>query len=463
MTMTLTDLDDLALTVRDRNSRSYIAEAITAYRAGALRSAIISTWIAVAYDLYAKIRELAAQGDADAKAFVKELDAAIDQNSRGEDGAVPRLQKIENSLLDKAQEDFEFLSRQEHTDLKRLKEDRNLCAHPAFTKQEELFQPSPEQVRTHITHAITHLLQHPPVQGKNALARLKQDLLQASFPQDDAAVSAFMRSKYFTHIKDSLLDNFITVFLKILIKGVEPDLKGRETSVLRCLAAAREYSPARYEAKMAEQLPRLAEDLEDPKLRRVIRLFGMEPRCWRWLSRALHMRFQTIVKAFRYAEDGSRDYIFEGLVIDELRPLLLDALGRLEQHEQIAIIARRPHPEFADAAIAIYRSAGGWREAESLAKNLILPLADCYTAEHIGRIVEAILANSQIREANDSPQLVAELFQKTARIHPAAIVHWEELAQGLLDNRKTYSALTEAMREAGMTLPTRRTKRADDD
>lgn len=204
MATTLTDLDDLALTVRDRNSRSYIAEAITAYRAGAFRSAIISAWIAVCYDLYVKIRELAGQGDREAKAFAAELDAAIEQHSRGEEGAVARLQKIENGLLDKAYDEFEFLSRQEHTDLKRLKEDRNLCAHPAFTKQDLLYQPSPEQVRTYIAHAVTHLLQHPPVQGKNALARLKQDLLQASFPQEDAAVSAFMRHKYFNHIKDSL-------------------------------------------------------------------------------------------------------------------------------------------------------------------------------------------------------------------------------------------------------------------
>jgi hypothetical protein len=47
----VSDLDELLLSVRDPTSKSYILEAINAYRGGALRSAIISTWIAVSYDI----------------------------------------------------------------------------------------------------------------------------------------------------------------------------------------------------------------------------------------------------------------------------------------------------------------------------------------------------------------------------------------------------------------------------
>ncbi len=54
----LTDLDELVLTVRDKVSLSYILEAVNTYRAGAYRAAIVSTWIAVSYDIIAKIREL---------------------------------------------------------------------------------------------------------------------------------------------------------------------------------------------------------------------------------------------------------------------------------------------------------------------------------------------------------------------------------------------------------------------
>jgi hypothetical protein len=451
---TLNDLEDLVLTVRDRNTRSYITEAITAYRAGALRSALISTWIAVAYDLIAKIRELASQGDTEAGAFVKELDEAIEQHVRGEAGAVPRLQKIENDLLDKGFNQFEFLSRQEYIDLVRLKDDRNLCAHPAFTKQELLFQPSPELVRSHIAHAVNHLLQHPPVQGKNALARLKQDLLQPSFPKDQSAVSAFMELKYLKHIKPALLNNFITVFLKILLKDAEPDLRGKEDDVLRCLSAVRQHNPDLYETKMAEQVRRLTQDLPDAQLKRVIRLFSLDSRCWNWLDPTLHIRLQTIVQAYTY-DDGASDYLFDGLVIDDLRPQLLAALGRLNEHEQMLVIGRNPRPEFAETAIDLYRAAGSWRGAESLAANLILPLSDVFTPAHIERITEAVAANTEIRDAHGSQEQVTQLFDRTAHIHAATRAYWERLAQRLADAGVGWSLLERAMTAAGMITPPR--------
>ena len=50
----LTDIDSLALAVRDPESKRLVGEALSAYRGGALRSAIVSTWIAVDYDIIAK-------------------------------------------------------------------------------------------------------------------------------------------------------------------------------------------------------------------------------------------------------------------------------------------------------------------------------------------------------------------------------------------------------------------------
>ena len=40
----LTNLDELALTVRDRVAQSYILEAITVYRGGAYSAEIVSAW-----------------------------------------------------------------------------------------------------------------------------------------------------------------------------------------------------------------------------------------------------------------------------------------------------------------------------------------------------------------------------------------------------------------------------------
>ena len=43
--------------------------------------------------------------------------------------------------------------------------------------------------------------------------------------------------RYFNHAKTALLNNFVTVLLKVIIKASEPDLMGHEDAVLRCLVA----------------------------------------------------------------------------------------------------------------------------------------------------------------------------------------------------------------------------------
>ena len=189
-TFGITDFDELILTVRNKISRAYIEEAINAYRSRAYKSAVISTWIAVTYDIIAKIRELASQGDKMALAFVADLDNAITNKN------ITQLSFIESGLLDKAHDDYEFLSTHEYSDLERIKEDRNNCAHPAFIDSDNLFQPTAEIVRAHIVHAILHLLQHQPVQGKAALERILNDIRQPSFPSDQKSVSEFLSDKY---------------------------------------------------------------------------------------------------------------------------------------------------------------------------------------------------------------------------------------------------------------------------
>ena len=84
-------VNDYVQTVRDINTREYIAEAIAAYRARAYRSAIMGTWVAVAYDIIAKIRELAVEGDPTAKKFTTTLDAAIAQKATSPVQAVRAL------------------------------------------------------------------------------------------------------------------------------------------------------------------------------------------------------------------------------------------------------------------------------------------------------------------------------------------------------------------------------------
>src|ERR1700736_4227553 len=78
----LTDLDALLLAVRDPQTKAYLTEAVLAYRVGAYRLAIVGTWTAVAYDIIAKIRELASsEDDAQAREFDAEFDPNVERSN----------------------------------------------------------------------------------------------------------------------------------------------------------------------------------------------------------------------------------------------------------------------------------------------------------------------------------------------------------------------------------------------
>jgi hypothetical protein len=86
------------------------SEALACYKAGANRAAIISTWIAVTFDIVDKLRELALAGDKAASDIIENFDEITAAND------VPRAQRFERELLDVAKDKFELISPQEHVE-----------------------------------------------------------------------------------------------------------------------------------------------------------------------------------------------------------------------------------------------------------------------------------------------------------------------------------------------------------
>jgi len=452
----LVDLDELVQTVRDINTREYIAEAIAAYRARAYRSAIMGTWVAVAHDIIGKIRELAVQGDAAAVTFTTALDTAIAQKATNSVQAIKALQGIENDLLNQALNSFEFITPQEHTDLDRLKQDRNQCAHPAFVTDMLLFQPSPELVRAHIAHAIHHLLAHPPTQGKNALARLKSDLMQPSFPTDQKAVNEFMEMRYFNHAKTALLDNFVTVLLKVLIKASEPDLIGHEDAVLRCLVAFAIAQSNIFKMRMVEQLPRLTDLSGDGELKRVFRILPVDKRCWSWLSQPTRIKLERIVQTFQY-DAGSVGSMLGALKVDELRPKFVARVVSFTEADREALLSRHHRPEFVDAAIDLYSGVQHFRDSDRIGSAVIKPIAALMNADQVQRLLAAAGSNRQIYMAGSiTSEVLLDLLEKTADLREATKAAWQGFMAAVLANSPSperptaHPSVRRALEEVGL-------------
>lgn len=414
----LSDIDTLALAVRDRESRRLIGEAITAYRGGALRSALMSTWIAVAYDIIAKARELAAQGEAGAKAFAKELDDAIAAKS------IPKLQSIESTLLTKANSDLQLLAPHEHAALSRLQEDRHLCAHPAFVVEDQLYQPSPELVRAHIVHALQHVLVHAPLQGKSAIARFDADLLGPAFPVTADDIGTFVRTKYLDRAKDVLVVNLIKAIIVAPFGAERPKYASKTRTLAIVLREIAKAKTAIYDSTMPGLVADKIEHVPDGVLLSICPYLENDPRIWDWLKGPDRTRIRRLLETSS-VDDLKEHAAFDAFAIPATAAVLLDRFNGFNDTAKASIIAEHPRKELVPAGIVLFQNVGSWRYAEQIGQSVILPLAPCFAAADLQAALAAAADNGQIWDAAGMPEILEQLFDQTKRLLPASRPHWQ--------------------------------------
>ncbi len=437
----LSDLDQLVFSVRDRESSRLIQEAVAAYRGGALRSAIMSVWIAVAYDIIAKARELAVQGEAVPKAFIAKLDGAMTAKD------IKTLMAIEVDLLVTARDDFQFFAPHEFTDLDRLKDDRNLCAHPAFVSEDNLFQPAPELVRAHIVHAINHLLRHAPLQGKNAINRIEADLLSASFPTDPTEIETFLRQRYLDRAKESL----VVVLLKsLLVRPIGADhakYVGKERQIAAALAAVGRAKPVIYDRELPAFALIKANSVGEDRILAFVRMIAAEPRLWEWIGSAAQIRITKLVTEAKPEHIKAFD-LFDGLDVAPLKNIIWGKFQSQSPDWQQSVIADHPRPEFAPFAAALYARAASFRHAESLGAAVVLPLTKYFTAAQVGEILSAVETNSQIKTASGSPAIIEQLYDDTQHLLAQTGERWRQfIAEVVKGNERDYMYAYPGIRE----------------
>ena len=414
----VTDIDVLSLSVRDQESRRLIEEAITAYRGGALRSAIMSAWIAVVHDVFSKARELAAQGDAASITFVSKIDNAIEHKN------IIQMQALERELLDTAKDELQLVTPHEHETLKRIQDDRHMCAHPAFITEDELFQPSPDLVRSHLVHALQCLLIHAPLQGKSALNRFKADVLSPSFPSTQDGIRTFVFAKYLNRSKDALVTNLIKVLLKAPFLEGEDELLRKKRQLAWTLSEVAARKTPIFEEIARPFVGQFFDGVADERLLSICTFLGAEPQLWAWLTEPVKLRLVRLIEQCPI-EDLKEHLVFDAFAVADLADPLLAKFTSYETEERIQLISDNPGKEFVSFGIDIYSAVGSYREAELLGQTVVIPLASHFGEENIRRLLNAILGNSQISYASGTSDVLVEVFKLTASIFPMSRAHWQ--------------------------------------
>lgn len=400
MASPLQDLDELTLRCRDEKARLYIGEAVASYRAGAFRSSIVACWIAVCFDVIEKLRELALAGDKEADKHVQELDLTR------RTGDVTRALRFERELLTIAKDKFELISPLEFVDLERLQADRNRCAHPSLTADDQAYAPAAELARLHIHSAVTHLLQHPPAQGKYALDRLIQDVESEYFPRDGKEARVAFASGPLKKPRESLVRNFVVVLVKVLLNE-SPDYK-RRMRIEAALAATAELHPGIFSATLHERLSALFRSVPDPLLSRTIYFLRDVQDTWQHLEADVVQRVQNYV---RNLPSNAFDDVEFLLRYPPLQSQAKERIQRATRQDINGALFFDMPPEVADRLITIYLASTSFDEANSCAKQLILITADL-TADHVRRLLTSVGTKDQVRGSFQLGPLIANLRTK---------------------------------------------------
>ena len=400
MASPLEDLDELTLRCRDQKARLYIGEAVASYRSGAFRSSIVACWIAVCFDVIEKLRELALAGDKEAEKHVQE----IDLTRRA--GDVTRALKFERELLTIAKDKFELISPLEFIDLERLQADRNRCAHPSLTSDDQAYAPSAELARLHLHSAVTHLLQHPPAQGKYALDRLLRDVESEYFPTNGKEARIAFASGPLKRPRESLVRNFVLVLAKALLSD-SPDYK-RRMRLESALAATAELHPSIFSATLRERLSALFRSVPDASLTSTVYFLRDVKDTWQYLEADVIQRVQNYARNLPSTDYEDLEFLLK------YPPLQVQARQRVQastrQEISGSLFFDMP-AEVADRFITIYLASSSFDDANSCAKQLILCTGD-FTADHVRRLLSSVNKRDQVRSSFQLGPLISNLRGK---------------------------------------------------
>lgn len=411
MASPLADLDELVLKCRDKNAKSYIKEAVSCYKVGAFRSSIVSTWIAVSFDIIDKLKELSLAGDKEAE---KQIDAFEKARRVGD---IATSLKFERDILGVCRDKLELISPVEFIDLNRLQEDRNRCAHPSMTIDSEVFNPSAELARMHIRSAVDHLLQYPPAQGKYALKTLTSEVNSEYFPTNiQKAVVAF-ESSPLKKARDSLIRNFTVVLLKRLINDTKDFKEVRRIST--ALNAIGIIHREIYKSTLTVKLSNIVRGLENEKIDRVIPIIAYVEDSWSHFEVDIKQKIESYVESLPKDKLDDIDIFLSISDLKNAAQKRVRKATRIELDESLFFVIPI---QVSDRIIELYSASRNFDQANSFASTVIRHAND-YSKEQVQRVIKACGENDQIEYSIEIGSVINAL-RKNGNVNDDQVNEW---------------------------------------
>jgi len=384
MNESLVDLEALALRCRTDRAREFVAEAMRCYRASAYRSAIVTTWIAVVFDLIDKIRDLAIGGDAVAQRLNAKYERYIDQINAGNNQGIKDALEFERNVVETCRTELQFFDHQQVRDLNRLREDRHQCAHPSFQRAGEPHRPTAELARLHLRNAVEHVLSQPPVQGRSAIAELSRVVSSQYFPSDRAQAAVALQGSAIERPTDPLTRGFIDAL--VFGYATPGNILYRKVQAGAALGAITDMHRGVAEPHAVTQISKVVREISDLELPFLARLLGPIPEFISLLTAPARLRLSEFVRT------GAIDDVLDTLSSlsgnAELSDLAKARLGDFDGDKLAVAINDHSVGALAkDRALLLLSESRSWNTSNHLFSRVLMPLFSYLTRADVERIL----------------------------------------------------------------------------
>lgn len=449
----LIDLDELVIMCKEEVTKEYIKEAIACYKAGAFRSCIIATWNAVVFDYLNKLRQLQLSDDAQARDELQKFQLYSSSKN------YTKLWELEVKLPEVARKEFEFISSIEQVDLERLNQDRSRCAHPSILLDEEPFQATPELARYHLRNAVTHLLQYPPVHGRVAIARVKNMIESAGFPENTEDAIKIIKDSYLSRARATLIKDVVIDLTHALLTG-NVEMKIRER-MYAALGAISQLHVEQFEKVMFNKLLNIIELVEDKKWHRVLH-YLRRMQLWDFLKEKQKIQAKSFIQNIELKKWEDISMLLDALdSTNEIQTFALEKLKTFSYPKLtpfILLIAKtgskiKNEKDFVQQIIPPYKSyvLQGLINYTSYASarfhtNKLMSVASWLDSEEIKSILKTFYENNEILQADQVPEDLANFFQENVEKFALLKNEWL-LVKEKIENYPQYIQLLELIND----------------
>lgn len=216
--------DERDLSVFDNEeSKQYFKEILSLYYSQNYRAAIVMLYSFVVYDLFAKLKTMAEEGNKNAEEEIKYIKNMMEDDEK--------YSKVEKEVLNYFNTNYNLHFNNYEDDIAYLNKCRNKCAHLKIN-EDQLFEPTDYQTRMLICSMYDHVLSVKAPFIMDLFSLVKDEVEEFSetlpFLQDSAKDELQNRvvNKYLNRMTPDSLERSLKTFLKLLF--ITDDLEAKK-------------------------------------------------------------------------------------------------------------------------------------------------------------------------------------------------------------------------------------------